>query len=666
MTIPPSREVSGASDPAGSRGRSGRPPESAPSALVTLLPSHQFGEQLGRGAFGVVYAARNTNLDRQEAVKSLATRWLADAEVVGRFVDEGRVIARLEHPHVVRVHQAARSPQAAALVMEWLGGGTLRRRFREGLTMPESCAVVLGVLAGLRAAHEVGVLHRDIKPDNVLFAGDGTPKVVDFGISQILGGAETLATSSGYGVAGTPLYMAPEQARGDLTLGPACDVYAAGVVLYELLTGDLPHTRSTDALELLRRRTQEQARPVPRSVPAPLAAVVRRSLAFAPDKRYRDAEAFAVELARAGTEVFGPYWPQETSVTTHLSAAVSRELARSAAARTGAAAEGTVAIPMGRVLPRLPAQGGPAPVSAPPGSGPGRPGGPVGGRPSPPGEPAKAADADDAPVPVRRLVRIPAVRRWPAAVAAVLALVALVLAAFGPTASPAATRDGAAPRLAGVVAPMAARADLSGPVSVTGTAPTGLPAGTRAHARLEISAAGMPLGRAASASFPLGAGQQWATKVTLASWTRWVAGGAVRGQVDLVEDTPAAGRVLASSRVTVQPVQSPIETAMGWGSLLLVLLTLASLGDVLRTLRRGGGRIGLGPVRLVLPGALFGLGAWVALTTFLARVASQGVGVAVVVLMAAALVAVGLAVTPAARTTSRAAPGAGSTRGGRR
>ncbi|MBL7501194.1 serine/threonine protein kinase [Frankia sp. CNm7] len=612
--------------------RSG-PPEPPSPALSALLPQHELGDQLGRGAFGIVYAARNRGLDRAEAVKSLSSRWLSDQQILARFVDEGRTLARLEHPHIVRVHQAARSPAACALVMEWLGGGTLGGRFRGGLTRRESCAVVLGVLGALELAHRAGVLHRDIKPDNIMFAGDGTPKVVDFGIAKILGGTETLTTRDGRGVAGTPHFMAPEQARGEQPLGPACDVYAVGVVLYELLSGDLPHDVSGNLVDLLDRRAFEPASPVPPSVPAPIASVVSRALAFEPADRYPTAEAFAVDLARAGTEVLGPHWPRESGVALHLSPAVGQALSQAAAERARTGGPETVLISMSRVLPRLPDQARMGSFIATPDPGAARPG-------------ATGGDVDEA-VPVRRVVRGRPARRWPPLVAAGCLTVAALLALLVPGARPP-LLDGPTPRplVAGATAPETARVDLSGPVPVSGVGPASSTGPVQV--RLAISAGGIGLGEGTSEPFSVTPGQQWSTTVSLRSWTRWVAGGAVRGQVQLV-DAGAPGRVLADSEVTITPVQAPYTTAMGWGSLLLALLAVASLAEVLRALWRRRRPTWLGATRMVVPSALLGAAGWLALAVYTAEEPRPAVGIACAVLTSAAGVALGLVSRPRRR-----------------
>ena len=225
------------------------------------LPRYEIGEELGRGAWGVVLGARHRNLDRPVAIKQLPQAFGADETVRERFRSEARLLASLNHPHIVQIHDFVEHDDLCLLVMEWLDGGTVWDRFTgDGLTMEQSCSVAIATADALQRAHALGVLHRDVKPDNLMFAGDDTVKVTDFGIAKVLGGAQTVATMAGQ-VLGTPAYMSPEQALGR-ELTPATDVYALGVVLYELLSGELPFPASDNPLIMLRARTDDDPAPI--------------------------------------------------------------------------------------------------------------------------------------------------------------------------------------------------------------------------------------------------------------------------------------------------------------------------------------------------------------------------------------------------------------------
>ncbi len=182
--------------------------------VAQALPSYEIGEELGRGAWGVVISARHQALGRYVAVKQLPRAFAADAAVRARFVTEARLLASLDHPHVVPVFDFVEKDGLCLLVMELLPGGTVWNRFSgQGFSPPAACATVLAASAGLQAAHEKNVLHRDVKPENLMFSSDGVLKVTDFGIAKVVGGDSTLATRAGE-VLGTPAYIAPEQARG--------------------------------------------------------------------------------------------------------------------------------------------------------------------------------------------------------------------------------------------------------------------------------------------------------------------------------------------------------------------------------------------------------------------------------------------------------------------
>ncbi len=221
------------------------------SALASVLPAYEIGGELGRGGFGIVVAGRHRQLGRQVAIKELPPQLAADAGVRARFVTEARVLASLDHPHIVPVYDYVEQDGLCLLVMESLPGGTVWEAFQQnGYTPHTACAVVMVSCAGLHYAHEHGVLHRDVKPENLLFTQSGQLKVADFGIAKVVGGKDALATTAGE-ILGTPAYMAPEQAEGK-DLGPASDIYAAGVMLYELLE-DVP-VDDGDAAALLGER----------------------------------------------------------------------------------------------------------------------------------------------------------------------------------------------------------------------------------------------------------------------------------------------------------------------------------------------------------------------------------------------------------------------------
>lgn len=279
-------------------------------AVVDALPSYEIGSELGRGGWGVVLAGKHRQLGRDVAIKQLPRAFAADDSIRSRFTVEARLLASLDHPHIVPVYDFVEQDGLCLLVMELLPGGTVWSRFTsDGFTASGAAAVVLACLSGLQAAHGQKVLHRDIKPENLMFSGNGALKVTDFGIAKVVGGEETMATRAGE-VVGTPAYIAPEQARGG-DLSPATDVYAVATMLYELLSGQLPFDDDGDAMALMFKHAFEQPVPILEkapTVPEPVAAVVMVGLATDPAERPATAESFGVALAEACTSAWGPGW----------------------------------------------------------------------------------------------------------------------------------------------------------------------------------------------------------------------------------------------------------------------------------------------------------------------------------------------------------------------
>jgi tRNA A-37 threonylcarbamoyl transferase component Bud32 len=289
--------------------------------LEGALPGYAFGEVLGRGAFATVYAARHVRLNRDVAIKRLSPELLRDADARDRFAAEARLLASLDHPHVVRVHDYVETEDVGALVMERLRGGTLADRMALGeIAPPRACAIAIAALHGLEHAHQHGVLHRDIKPTNLLFGDGDLIKVADFGIAKVIGaqGARLTATA---GTLGTPAFMAPEQVRRAAgPLSTATDVWAVGALLYELLAGRPPFDSDGDIGEVLLRRVTDDApslTSVAPDVPEPIAAVVMQALARDPKNRPQTAAAFAGALEAAAAQAFGPGALEETGVPLH-------------------------------------------------------------------------------------------------------------------------------------------------------------------------------------------------------------------------------------------------------------------------------------------------------------------------------------------------------------
>ncbi len=258
-----------------------------------------------------VFLAEDTTLGRLVAVKVLRERFADDEQFVARFHREARAAAALNHPNVVAIHDRGGSAGTSYIVMEYVPGETVKERVqRTGPLSPLAARdVELGLLAALQAAHERGIVHRDVTAQNVLLTGDGLVKVADFGIAHF--GASAL-TSTGM-VMGTSRYLSPEQARGGPTDGRS-DLYAAGVVLFEMLTGRLPFDGDND-FAIAAQHAYEQA-PAPSDfaggLPPELDAIVVRALRKDPAERFQSAAEFAAALtavdvgAAGGTAVADP------------------------------------------------------------------------------------------------------------------------------------------------------------------------------------------------------------------------------------------------------------------------------------------------------------------------------------------------------------------------
>ncbi|MGE0552792.1 MAG: serine/threonine-protein kinase, partial [Gemmatimonadales bacterium] len=265
---------------------------------AVLAGEYSFQRELGRGGMGVVYLARDVQLDRDVAIKVLPIELALDPTARARFLREARLAAGLSHPHVVPIHRVSEASGFVFFVMSYVEGETLGERLRSGGPLPpaEATRVLREVAWALAYAHGRGVVHRDVKPDNILLeAGTGRALVTDFGIAH---GGVISAASDGGGISGTAQFMSPEQAGGE-PLDGRSDLYSLGVVGYLALSGRLPFESSTVPALLVRQATEappEVTRVAP-WLPAALAAAIDRCLARDPDERFPDGEALAAALA---------------------------------------------------------------------------------------------------------------------------------------------------------------------------------------------------------------------------------------------------------------------------------------------------------------------------------------------------------------------------------
>src|SRR5580693_8856000 len=214
--------------------------DSSPADMLTgrmLDGRYHVRARIAHGGMATVYLATDTRLDREVALKVMHADLARDADFVGRFIGEAKSVAKLSHPNIVGVYDQGADGQYLYLAMEYVPGRTLRALMRERGWLPwqEALAVIDPVLSGLAAAHQAGIVHRDVKPENVLLTDDGRVKVVDFGLAR--------ASAAGV-IIGSVNYIAPEQVTGAPS-DPRTDVYSAGIMLFEMLTGRQPFSGET-------------------------------------------------------------------------------------------------------------------------------------------------------------------------------------------------------------------------------------------------------------------------------------------------------------------------------------------------------------------------------------------------------------------------------------
>jgi eukaryotic-like serine/threonine-protein kinase len=275
----------------------------------TLLSGrYRLDAQVGHGGMSTVYRAFDTVLERQVAIKLMHREMSSDSDQLERFRREARAVAQLNHPHIVGVIDAGEDDQTPYIVLEFVEGETLKDRIRRlgRLPVPEAVAYAIEIARALGAAHERQIVHRDVKPQNVLIDEEGTARVTDFGIARTM--TEDGLTADGR-VLGTTDYVSPEQALGQ-EVGPQSDLYSLGIVLFEMLTGDVPFSGENQVAVAMKHVREELPdvqlrRP---EVSSALAAVLDRATAKDVDRRYGDdaqligdlEDVLGIETARTG------------------------------------------------------------------------------------------------------------------------------------------------------------------------------------------------------------------------------------------------------------------------------------------------------------------------------------------------------------------------------
>lgn len=259
------------------------------------IAGYRIERELGRGGMATVYLAHQESLRRPVALKIMSPALLQDPGFASRFLQEGATVARLMHPNIIKIYDSGIHENTYYLAMEYLPGGSLRDRIRQGLDPEQGVDILYAMADALSYAHRRDIIHRDIKPQNILHYEDGTPILTDFGIAKLLGNTTSL-TVSGYTL-GTPSYMSPEQARGQ-PVDARADIYALGILFFEMLTGRVPYT-APDSVALAIKHITE---PLPR-LPSQFALyqpLLDDMLAKQPDERLPSAGAVLDRLAELG------------------------------------------------------------------------------------------------------------------------------------------------------------------------------------------------------------------------------------------------------------------------------------------------------------------------------------------------------------------------------
>ena len=282
--------------------------------ILKRVGRYELLKEIGRGGMATVYLARQTDLDRFVALKELATLHSADEAFAERFLRESRMAGSLSHPNIVTVHDYFEHEGTPYISMEYLERGSLRPLVGK-LTFAQVCGVLEGLLAGLQHASSRGIVHRDMKPENVMITGEGGVKISDFGIGRALnqaGQASRFLTATGTAI-GTPAYMAPEQAMAK-EVGPWTDLYSLGIMAYEMVLGEVPFSDSDTPMSMLVRHVSE---PIPApatvdpSVDPQLSEWLECLLKKDPKERPADGQEAWDGLEEIVIHLLGPRWRRE-------------------------------------------------------------------------------------------------------------------------------------------------------------------------------------------------------------------------------------------------------------------------------------------------------------------------------------------------------------------
>ena len=286
------------------------------------LGQYEIREEIGRGGMATVYKAYQPSLGRYVAIKVLPP-YHADADIfIARFIREARAVARLEHPHILPIYDFGREGELSYIVTKYVEGGTLKDQLGHPFDLQRAASIIAQVASALDYAHDQGIIHRDVKPSNILLDHGEWALLTDFGLAKMIG-ASARITGSGVGI-GTPAYMSPEQGQG-LEVDRRSDVYSLGVILYEMLTGHTPYEADSPLSVMVQHITQPLPSPraVNPNIPAAVERVILKALVKDPAYRYARAGDLAAALRDAVAKVETTPGPKPSPIAETITGAVT-------------------------------------------------------------------------------------------------------------------------------------------------------------------------------------------------------------------------------------------------------------------------------------------------------------------------------------------------------
>jgi predicted ATPase/tRNA A-37 threonylcarbamoyl transferase component Bud32 len=295
-----------------------------PPVKGNITAKYEILEEIGKGGMGVVYKAKDTKLDRIVALKFLPAELTQDVEFRERFIQEAKTAAALNHPSISIVHEIDEDEGQTFIAMEYIGGKSLKEKIKSGLlTLDQAVDIAAQVASGLREAHARGIVHRDIKPANIMLTEKGRAKIVDFGIAKLAG---KMGITRAGATIGTVAYMSPEQAKGE-EVDPRSDIWSLGMVLYEMLTGQLPFKGNHDQSVIYSILNADPRPPkeLREDLPDSMNALIERTLQKNPSDRFQSADDFLNALEFFGSEAKIPAGQTQHNLPVQLTSFIGRE-----------------------------------------------------------------------------------------------------------------------------------------------------------------------------------------------------------------------------------------------------------------------------------------------------------------------------------------------------